>query len=98
MMMGNPGVAQLLLQRGADPNRPDPSTGTFPVHDAARGGSARFDVRDRWGRRPLDLAEESGQSRVVSFLQEGALHRVHLVQLPALQKSFCLMWGSNSGA
>ncbi|XP_028568881.2 cyclin-dependent kinase 4 inhibitor B isoform X3 [Podarcis muralis] len=83
MMMGNPGVAQLLLQRGADPNRPDPSTGTFPVHDAARGGfldtlrvlrrgSARFDVRDRWGRRPLDLAEESGQSRVVSFLQEAS--------------------------
>ncbi|XP_061486919.1 cyclin-dependent kinase 4 inhibitor B-like [Rhineura floridana] len=81
MMMGSPRVAQLLLQRGADPNRPDPSTSTSPAHDAAREGfldtlqvlqqwGARFDVRDQWGRRPLDLAEESGQIHVVSYLRE----------------------------
>ncbi|NWI52483.1 CDN2A inhibitor, partial [Calyptomena viridis] len=33
MMLGSPRVAELLLQRGADPNRPDPRTGCLPVHD-----------------------------------------------------------------
>uniref|UniRef100_A0A8C9G5A7 Cyclin dependent kinase inhibitor 2A n=1 Tax=Pavo cristatus TaxID=9049 RepID=A0A8C9G5A7_PAVCR len=38
MMLGSPRVAELLLQRGADPNRPDPRTGCRPAHDAARAG------------------------------------------------------------
>ncbi|NXC48438.1 CDN2B inhibitor, partial [Penelope pileata] len=35
MMLGSPRVAELLLQRGADPDRPDPRTGCRPAHDAA---------------------------------------------------------------
>uniref|UniRef100_A0A8B9P069 Uncharacterized protein n=1 Tax=Apteryx owenii TaxID=8824 RepID=A0A8B9P069_APTOW len=38
MKLGSPRVAELLLQRGADPNRADPRTGCFPAHDAARAG------------------------------------------------------------
>ncbi|NXE96186.1 CDN2B inhibitor, partial [Menura novaehollandiae] len=34
----SPRVAELLLRRGADPNRPDPRTGCLPAHDAARAG------------------------------------------------------------
>ncbi|CAM4559108.1 cyclin-dependent kinase 4 inhibitor B-like [Lepidochelys kempii] len=80
MMMGNTQVAELLLQRGADPNRPDPRTGSLPVHDAAREGfldtlvalhrgGARLDLRDAWGRLPIDLAVESGHQQVVSYLR-----------------------------
>ncbi|XP_077201314.1 cyclin-dependent kinase 4 inhibitor B-like [Paroedura picta] len=79
MMMGSPSVAELLLRRGADPNRPDPCTGSLPVHDAAREGfldtlqalcrgGARLDVPDWWGRLPLDLARENAQSHVVGYL------------------------------
>ncbi|CAM4562642.1 cyclin-dependent kinase 4 inhibitor B-like [Lepidochelys kempii] len=80
MMMGNTQVAELLLQRGADPNRPDPRTGSLPVHDAAQEGfldtlvalhrgGARLDLRDAWGRLPIDLAVESGHQQVVSYLR-----------------------------
>ncbi|KAM9138568.1 cyclin-dependent kinase 4 inhibitor B-like [Pangshura tecta] len=80
MMMGNTQVAELLLQRGADPNRPDPRTGSLPVHDAAREGfldtlvvlhrgGARLDLGDKWGRLPIDLAVESGHHQVVSYLR-----------------------------
>ncbi|XP_054842248.1 cyclin-dependent kinase 4 inhibitor B [Eublepharis macularius] len=80
MMLGSPRMAELLLQRGADPNRPDPSTGSLPVHDAARvgfldtlrvlrRGGAHLDRTDRWGRLPLDLARESEQSHVINYLQ-----------------------------
>ncbi|XP_005294794.2 cyclin-dependent kinase 4 inhibitor B-like [Chrysemys picta bellii] len=80
MMMGNTQVAELLLQRGADPNRPDPRTGSLPVHDAARAGfldtlvalhrgGARLDLRDKSGRLPIDLAVESGHQQVVSYLR-----------------------------
>ncbi|XP_060092379.1 cyclin-dependent kinase 4 inhibitor B-like [Heteronotia binoei] len=83
MMLGTPSVAELLLQRGADPNRPDPATGSLPVHDAAREGfletlqvlcrgGARLDLPDRWGRLPLDLAAENLQSHVVSYLRGSA--------------------------
>ncbi|XP_007434878.1 cyclin-dependent kinase 4 inhibitor B [Python bivittatus] len=81
MMMGSSKMAELLLQRGADPNRPDPSTGATPAHDVAWGGfldtlkilyqwGARFDQVDKWGRCPLDLAKENGQNHVVDYLQE----------------------------
>ncbi|XP_063152770.1 cyclin-dependent kinase inhibitor 2A-like isoform X2 [Candoia aspera] len=79
MKLGNPKVADLLLQRGANPNLPDPSTGSLPVHDAARegfldtlqvllSGGARLDLPDDRGRLPLDVAAENGQSHVVRFL------------------------------
>ncbi|NXL66065.1 CDN2B inhibitor, partial [Chordeiles acutipennis] len=67
MMLGSPRVAELLLQRGADPNHPDPRTGCLPAHDAARTGfletlevlhraGARLDLPDGRGRLPLDVA------------------------------------------
>ncbi|KAK9408111.1 cyclin-dependent kinase 4 inhibitor B [Crotalus adamanteus] len=81
MMMGSARMAELLLQRGADPNRPDPSTGATPAHDLAQEGfldtlmilhhwGARFDQLDRWGHSPLDLARQNGQNHVVDYLQE----------------------------
>ncbi|KAF7244571.1 Cyclin-dependent kinase inhibitor 2A [Varanus komodoensis] len=81
MMMGNPRVAELLLQRGADPNRPDPSTGCLPAHDVAcegfldtlqvlHGGGARFDLPNHQGRLPIDLAKNGGHFFVVHYLQE----------------------------
>ncbi|CAD7687725.1 unnamed protein product [Nyctereutes procyonoides] len=83
MMMGSTRVAQLLLLHGADPNCADPATLTRPVHDAAREGfldtlvvlhraGARLDVRDAWGRLPVDLAEERGHSAVAAYLRAAA--------------------------
>ncbi|XP_054253623.1 cyclin-dependent kinase 4 inhibitor B-like [Indicator indicator] len=80
MMLGKPRVAELLLQRGADPNRPDPSTGCFPVHDAARSGfletvvvlhraGARLDLPDGRGRLPLDVAEGGPHGPVGCYLR-----------------------------
>nr|XP_014686781.2 cyclin-dependent kinase 4 inhibitor B-like isoform X1 [Equus asinus] len=80
MMMGSVRVAELLLLQGADPNRADPVTLTRPVHDAAREGfldtlvalhraGARLDVRDAWGRLPVDLAEERGHREVARYLR-----------------------------
>ncbi|XP_045878457.1 cyclin-dependent kinase inhibitor 2A-like isoform X2 [Meles meles] len=79
MMMGSTRVAELLLLHGADPNCADPITLTRPVHDAAREGfldtllvlhraGARLDVRDAWGRLPVDLAEERGHRAVAQYL------------------------------
>ncbi|KAM4710578.1 cyclin-dependent kinase 4 inhibitor B-like [Discoglossus pictus] len=68
MMMGSPQIAELLLQYGALPETPDPSTGTCPAHDAAqggfldtllvllRGGASLYRPLDNWGQRPIDLA------------------------------------------
>ncbi|EHB06133.1 Cyclin-dependent kinase 4 inhibitor B [Heterocephalus glaber] len=81
MMMGNTQVAALLLLHGADPNCADPVTLTLPVHDAARAGfldtlvalhraGARLDVRDTWGRLPVDLAEEQGHREVARYLRD----------------------------
>ncbi|XP_014686739.1 cyclin-dependent kinase 4 inhibitor B [Equus asinus] len=83
MMMGSVHVAELLLLHGADPNRADPDTLTRPVHDAAREGfldtlvalhraGARLDVRDAWGRLPVDLAEERGHREVARYLRAAA--------------------------
>ncbi|GAB1288629.1 Cyclin-dependent kinase inhibitor 2A [Apodemus speciosus] len=80
MMMGNVQVAALLLFYGADSNCEDPTTFSRPVHDAAREGfldtlvvlhraGARLDVRDAWGRLPLDLAQERGHLDVVRYLR-----------------------------
>ncbi|XP_038408463.1 cyclin-dependent kinase 4 inhibitor B isoform X4 [Canis lupus familiaris] len=83
MMMGSTRVAQLLLLHGANPNCADPVTLTRPVHDAAREGfldtlvvlhraGARLDVRDAWGRLPVDLAEERGHGAVAAYLRAAA--------------------------
>nr|XP_004658461.2 cyclin-dependent kinase 4 inhibitor B [Jaculus jaculus] len=83
MMMGSAQVAELLLLHGAEPNCADPATLTRPVHDAAREGfldtlaalhraGARLDVRDAWGRLPVDLAEERGHSDVAHYLRAAA--------------------------
>ncbi|XP_057283755.1 cyclin-dependent kinase 4 inhibitor B-like [Pezoporus wallicus] len=80
MMLGSPRVAELLLQRGADPNRPDPRTGCFPAHDAARAGfletlaalhraGARLDLPDGSGRLPLDVAAGGPHGPVARFLR-----------------------------
>uniref|UniRef100_G5E774 Cyclin dependent kinase inhibitor 2B n=2 Tax=Loxodonta africana TaxID=9785 RepID=G5E774_LOXAF len=83
MMMGSARVAELLLLHGAEPNCADPATLTRPVHDAAREGfldtlmvlqraGARLDVRDAWGRLPVDLAEERGHRDVALYLRAAA--------------------------
>ncbi|XP_027695268.1 cyclin-dependent kinase 4 inhibitor B [Vombatus ursinus] len=80
MMMGNVGVAELLLKHGADPNVPDPTTLTLPVHDAAREGfldtlillhraGARLDIGDSLGRLPLHLAQQQGHHQVTLYLR-----------------------------
>ncbi|KAM5299936.1 cyclin-dependent kinase 4 inhibitor B [Ctenodactylus gundi] len=80
MMMGSSRTAQLLLLHGAEPNCADPATLTRPVHDAAREGfldtlialheaGAQLDVRDTWGRLPVDLAEERGHCDVAQYLR-----------------------------
>ncbi|XP_072468192.1 cyclin-dependent kinase 4 inhibitor B-like [Notamacropus eugenii] len=80
MMMGNVGVAELLLKHGADPNIPDPTTLTLPVHDAAREGfldtlillhraGARLDIGDSLGRLPLHLAQQQGHHQVTLYLR-----------------------------
>uniref|UniRef100_A0A7M4FAW3 Cyclin dependent kinase inhibitor 2A n=1 Tax=Crocodylus porosus TaxID=8502 RepID=A0A7M4FAW3_CROPO len=76
--LGHTPLVELLLRSGADPNRPDPATGSCPAHDAAREGfldtlaalhraGARLDLADRWGL-PLDLAREHGHLPVVRYL------------------------------
>ncbi|XP_052634637.1 cyclin-dependent kinase 4 inhibitor B-like [Harpia harpyja] len=80
MMLGSPRVAELLLQRGADPNRPDPRTGSLPAHDAARAGfletlaalhraGARLDLPDGRGRLPLDVAAGGPHGPVGRYLR-----------------------------
>uniref|UniRef100_A0A670ZVI3 Cyclin dependent kinase inhibitor 2B n=1 Tax=Pseudonaja textilis TaxID=8673 RepID=A0A670ZVI3_PSETE len=89
MNLGNPRVAALLLERGANPNVPDPSTGSLPVHDAARegfldtlevlvSGGARLDLRNCYGRLPLDEAAERGQNQVIIPRQISPHHIVTL--------------------
>lgn len=79
-MMGNKTVARLLLEHGADPNVRDCSTGTTPLHDAAREGfletarvlveyQANPQMTDNRGYRPVDLAHQEGHQDVVDFLR-----------------------------
>ncbi|XP_028629214.1 cyclin-dependent kinase inhibitor 2A-like [Grammomys surdaster] len=95
MMMGNVQVAALLLFYGAESNCADPTTLSRPVHDAAREGfldtlvvlhqaGARLDVRDAWGRLPLDLAVERGHHDVVRYLSSAE----NVAQVD--RHSFCL--------
>lgn len=83
MMMGSARVAELLLLHGADPNCADPTTLARPVHDAAWEGfldtlmvlhraGARLDVRDAWGRLPVDLAEQRGHRDIARYLRAAA--------------------------
>ncbi|XP_068583024.1 cyclin-dependent kinase 4 inhibitor D [Cebidichthys violaceus] len=80
MMMGSTPVARVLLKHGADPNVTDRSTGTTPLHDAARTGfldTARLLVQfradpqatDNTNCQPIDLAKKNGHVEVVDFLQ-----------------------------
>lgn len=80
MMMGSSPVAQVLLEHGADPNVADSSTGSTPLHDAARTGFldtvrllvkflADPQARDNANRRPIDLAVQNGHTDVVLFLE-----------------------------
>lgn len=69
----------LLLQRGADPNEPDSSTGRTAIHEAAIGGDTgcvrllmesevwRW-VTDREGMLPLNLAIQAGHHEVAAIL------------------------------
>ncbi|XP_055001666.1 cyclin-dependent kinase 4 inhibitor B-like isoform X2 [Sorex araneus] len=93
MMMGSTPVAKLLLLHGADPNCADPVTLTRPVHDAAREGfletlvelhqaGAQLDVRDAWGRLPVDLAEERGHRHVVQYLRVAVKGAPSMVATP----------------
>ena len=79
-MMGSTPVAGLLLARGSRPNVADRSTGTTPLHDAAREGfldtvrlllkfKADPQARDHSNFQPVDLARQSGHDDVVEFLQ-----------------------------
>ncbi|XP_058720781.1 cyclin-dependent kinase 4 inhibitor B-like [Poecile atricapillus] len=81
MMLGSPRVAELLLRRGADPNRPDPRTGCLPVHDAARAGfletlavlhraGASIHLPDGRGRLPLDVAAGGPHGAVGRYLRD----------------------------
>ncbi|XP_057698502.1 cyclin-dependent kinase 4 inhibitor D [Corythoichthys intestinalis] len=78
MMMGNSGVARLLLEKGANPNLQDEG-GIAPIHDAARSGfvdtlrvlveyGASVNVADRYGALPIHLAIREGHHEAVEFL------------------------------
>ncbi|XP_026989323.1 cyclin-dependent kinase 4 inhibitor D [Tachysurus fulvidraco] len=78
MMMGNPNVACLLLENGADPNIQD-RFGITPVHDAARTGfldtlcvlvdyGASVNIPDQSGALPIHIAIREGYRDVVEFL------------------------------
>ncbi|XP_056376440.1 cyclin-dependent kinase 4 inhibitor B-like [Hyla sarda] len=76
MKMSNAKMAQLLLDHSANPNVPDPVTGRFPAHDAARQGlldtlivllkgKAHIHIPDKQGHLPMDMAP----NYIVTYLQ-----------------------------
>lgn len=79
MKMGCPQIARLLIEHGADPLIPDPSTGTCPAHDAIRegfvdtllelvkGGASLYKPEDNFGQRPIDLASASVRERLIQL-------------------------------
>ncbi|XP_061888350.1 cyclin-dependent kinase 4 inhibitor D-like [Entelurus aequoreus] len=78
MMMGNSKVADVLLEKGADPNVQD-KQGIAPIHDAARTGfldtvqvlvehGASVNVADQSGALPIHIAIREGHRNVVEFL------------------------------
>ncbi|XP_061095927.1 cyclin-dependent kinase 4 inhibitor C [Conger conger] len=79
MKLGNPAIAEALLQANADPNVRDPLGGLTVLHDAARDGyadtlqmlvnhGADVNIQDNDGNLPLHLAAREGNSDVVRFL------------------------------
>ncbi|XP_038048543.1 cyclin-dependent kinase 4 inhibitor D-like isoform X2 [Patiria miniata] len=84
MTMATPMVAQFLLEKGADPNVPDPDVGRTPLHDAAEHGhedtvrwllahGADPTAREwRRGNTPAHLAAEEGRPvGILSLLSRG---------------------------
>ncbi|XP_068607277.1 cyclin-dependent kinase 4 inhibitor D [Brachionichthys hirsutus] len=78
MMMGNPKIARLLLEKGADPNMQD-KHGIAPAHDAARTGfldtlqvlveyGASVNIPDHSGALPIHIAIREVHRDVVEFL------------------------------
>ncbi|KAM5192613.1 cyclin-dependent kinase 4 inhibitor B-like [Mantella aurantiaca] len=79
MKMGCPQIARLLIEHGANPSIPDPSTGTCPAHDAIRegfvdtlleflnGGASLYNPKDNYGRRPIDLASASVREQLTQL-------------------------------
>ncbi|XP_064189390.1 cyclin-dependent kinase 4 inhibitor C [Anguilla rostrata] len=79
MKLGNPAIAEALLQARADPNVPDPVGGLTVLHDAARDGyadtlqvlvkhGADVNIQDNDGNLPLHLAAREGNLDVVELL------------------------------
>ncbi|XP_053358778.1 cyclin-dependent kinase inhibitor 2A [Clarias gariepinus] len=80
MMMGSESMASLLLSQGANPNMADASTGSTPLHDAAREGFLRtvellvragadITILDYSGQTPAQLALQGGHAHIVNYLQ-----------------------------
>ncbi|CAI9601655.1 unnamed protein product [Staurois parvus] len=79
MLMGCPQIAQLLIEHGADPTIPDPSTGTCPAHDAIRegfvdtlveflnGGASLYSPLDIYKKRPIDLASDFVKEKLIQL-------------------------------
>lgn len=76
---GRTEVCRVLLQHGCDPNIADPYTGFTALHHAANRGDSEMAqalllaranpaLKDKSGRTPRDVAEESGSSEVIEVL------------------------------
>ncbi|KAJ8376475.1 hypothetical protein SKAU_G00070550 [Synaphobranchus kaupii] len=79
MKLGNPAIAEALLQANAYPNVRDPLGGLTVLHDTARDGyadtvrvlvdhGADVNMQDNDGNLPLHLAAREGHLDVVGFL------------------------------